>query len=232
MALPKIKHPTYTVTIPSTQETITMKPFTVQEEKILLMARSSEKSEDIISAVKQIIQNCIIEPVDVSKLATFDIEYLFVKLRAKSIGEIVDLEYNDEETQTVVKFSVNLEEVEIKYNPNHSDRFYVADDIGIKMRYPTLEEIKYIENSEDQDKAIYTLLFKCVESIYDNETAYNEFTEKEFQDFVDTLPMDAMTKIRNFFETLPSLEHTVTLTNKEGRTKEIVLKGINSFFTS
>ena len=117
MALPKIKHPTYSVTIPSTQQSINIKPFTVQEEKILLMAKSSEKTEDVVAAVKQIIQNCIIEAVDVDKLATFDVEYLFVKLRSKSIGEVVDLEYKDPDTEETIKFKVNLDNIEIKNNP-------------------------------------------------------------------------------------------------------------------
>jgi hypothetical protein len=230
MALPKIKHPTYSVTIPSTQQSINIKPFTVQEEKILLMAKSSEKTEDVIAAVKQIIQNCIIEAIDVDKLATFDIEYLFVKLRSKSIGEVVDLEYKDPDTEEVIKFKVNLDDIEIKRNPDHKNKFTINEDVGLSMRYPTLDEIRVIEESDNQENGILDMLFKCVDKIYDNETVYTDFSETELQEFINSLPMDSMNKIKEFFDTMPTLEHTVKLKNKNGKTSEVVLKGLNSFF--
>jgi hypothetical protein len=229
MALPKIKHPTYTITIPSTKKQVNFRPFTVQEEKLLLMARASEKSDDIVSTIKQIIQNCIIEPVDVDKLATFDIEFIFLRLRAKSVGEVVELEYKDEEVP--VKFKVNLEEVQVKYNPDHKNKFNVHEDIGVLMRYPTLDEIIAVESSADKEEAIFNVLFKCVDKIYDKETVYNDFTEKELQEFMDSLPMDALLKIKEFFDTMPSVEHTVSLKNSKGETKDILLKGLNSFFS-
>lgn len=229
MALPKIKHPTYTITIPSTKKQVNFRPFTVQEEKLLLMARASEKSDDIVSTIKQIIQNCIIEPIEVEKLATFDIEFIFLRLRAKSVGEVVELEYKDEEVP--VKFKVNLEEVQVKYSPDHKNKFNVHEDIGVLMRYPTLDEIISVESSADKEDAIFNVLFKCVDKIYDKETVYNDFTEKELQEFINSLPMDALLKIKEFFDTMPSVEHTVSLKNSKGETKDILLKGLNSFFS-
>lgn len=229
MALPKIKHPTYTITIPSTKKQVNFRPFTVQEEKLLLMARASEKSDDIVSTIKQIIQNCIIEPIEVEKLATFDIEFIFLRLRAKSVGEVVELEYKDEEVP--VKFKVNLEEVQVKYSPDHKNKFNVHEDIGVLMRYPTLDEIISVESSTDKEDAIFNVLFKCVDKIYDKETVYNDFTEKELQEFINSLPMDALLKIKEFFDTMPSVEHTVSLKNSKGETKDILLKGLNSFFS-
>ena len=231
MALPKIKHPTYSVTIPSTQQSINIKPFTVQEEKILLMAKSSEKTEDVIAAVKQIIQNCIIESVDVDKLATFDVEYLFVKLRSKSIGEVVDLEYKDPDTEEVIKFKVNLDNIEIKNNPEHKSKVIIHDDVGLAMRYPTLDEVRLLDDASNQEDAVFDMLFKCIDTIYDSETVYTDFTEKDLEEFVNSLPMDSMNKIKEFFDTMPSLEHTVTLKNKAGKSTDVVLKGLNSFFT-
>ena len=108
MALPKIKHPTYKITIPSNEKEVNFRPFTVQEEKLLLMAKNSEKTEDIINTVKQVIQNCIIEPIEIEKLAIFDIEYIFIKLRSKSVGEIVELDYTDPEDGENIKFNINL----------------------------------------------------------------------------------------------------------------------------
>lgn len=233
MALPKIKHPTYKVVIPSSKQPINLRPFTVQEEKLLLMAKASEKSEDVLATVKQIIQNCIVEPIDVNKLATFDIEYIFIKLRSKSIGEVVDLEYREDEDDpdNVVKFRVNLEEIEVKFNKDHSNKIAVFDDVGIVMRYPTLEEVKMLEESDNEEENIFKILVSCIETIYDKDEVYSEYSEKELEDFINSLPMESMNKIKTFFETMPAIEHTVKIKDKKGKVKEITLKGINSFFT-
>lgn len=232
MALPVIKHPTYKITIPSTKKEVNIRPFTVQEEKILLMAKSSENTADIVSAVKQVIRNCIIEPVDVDAMATFDIEYIFIKLRAKSVGEIVDLEYADPETEDVIKFKINLDDVEIKYNPEHTNKINVFDDVGIVMRYPTLEEIEKVEStSEKSEEAAFNMLMKCIETIYDANNVYSDYSDKELTDFIDSLPMESMNKVKQFFDTMPSVEHEVNLKSKDGKTKKITLKGITSFFT-
>ena len=229
MALPKIKHPTYTITIPSTKKQVNFRPFTVQEEKLLLMARASEKSDDIVSTIKQIIQNCIIEPIEVEKLATFDIEFIFLRLRAKSVGEVVELEYKDEEVP--VKFKVNLEEVQVKYSPDHKNKFNVHEDIGVLMRYPTLDEIISVESSTDKEDAIFNVLFKCVDKIYDKETVYNDFTEKELQEFINSLPMDALLKIKEFFDTSPKIKKQLDFKCKKcGHEEKIIMEGINSFF--
>lgn len=230
MALPKIKHPTHSITIPSTQKKVNFRPFTVQEEKLLLMAKSSENTDDIISTVKQVIQNCIIEPIDVEKLAIFDIEYVFIKLRAKSVGEIVDLEYNDPDNSENIKFKINLDDIEVKRTEGHTNKLNLFENIGVVMRYPTLEEIKAVEEA-GKDEAVFTMLLKCIDKIYDDETVYEDYTEKELKDFINTLPMESMNSIQKFFETMPSVEHTVKLKNKNGEVKEVVLKGINSFFT-
>ena len=230
MALPKIKHPTYSITIPSNNKKVNFRPFTVQEEKLLLMAKNSEKTEDIINTVKQVIHNCIIEPIDVEKLAIFDIEYIFIKLRSKSVGEVVDLDYNDPETDENIKFKINLDDIEVKRNDEHTNKFVLFENIGVVMRYPTLEEVKTVEDN-GKDEAVFTMLIKCIDQIYDDETVYSDYNEKELDEFINTLPMESMGAIQKFFETMPSVEHTVKLKNKKGETKEVVLKGINSFFT-
>ena len=230
MALPKIKHPTYPVTIPSTKENINLRPFTVQEEKLLLMARSSDNTDDAISSVKQIIQNCIMENVDVEKLATFDIEYLFIKLRAKSVGEIVELEYTDPEDNEVIKFKVNLDEIQVKVNPEHKIKFNITEDIGVVMRYPTLKEVSGMNTDNNTETSVIEILFKCVDKIYDNDNVYTDFTEQELNDFINSLPIESMEKIRNFFETMPSVEYDVKLKNKSGKMLEVKLKGLNNFF--
>jgi hypothetical protein len=229
MALPKIKHPTYSITIPSTKQQVNIRPFTVQEEKLLLMAKSSDNASDIINTLKQIINNCVIETIDVDKLATFDIEYIFLKLRAKSIGEMVDLEYKVQNTDEVIKFKFNLDDVEVVYKDSHTNKFNVVDDIWISMRYPTLEEIKTIEGSSDET-AVIGILIQCIDKVFDDNTVYNDFTDIELADFVNSLPMDALLKIKDFFETMPSVEHTINLKSKSGEIIPVLLKGLNSFF--
>lgn len=232
MALPKIKHPTYSVVIPSTGQKVNIRPFTVQEEKLLFMARSSDNTDDAINAVKQIITNCVQENIDVDKLATFDIEYLFIKLRAKSVGEVVELEYTEPETQEVVKFTVNLDDIKVKTNPEHQKKFNIIADVGIVMRYPTLKEIGVIGATDSSNIEAQTMdvLRKCIETLYDDVTVYSDFTEAELSDFVNNLPIESMQKIRNFFDTMPSVEHDVKLKTKSGKKFEIKLKGLNSFF--
>jgi hypothetical protein len=231
MALPKIKHPTYKVVIPTSQKTVSFRPYTVLEEKLLMMARSSEVTEDIISSIKQVLQNCIIEPIDVENLATVDVEYLFLKLRSKSVNETVDLEYTDPETKEIIKFNINLEEVEVKKNPDHTNKIMLQDDIGIVFKYPTLDDVRTVETNDDQEAAAFEVLLNCVEKIFDGDNVYSEFNKEELEEFINSLPIESMNKMREFFDTLPVLEHTVTLKNKKGETRTVILKGITSFFT-
>jgi len=230
MALPKIVHPTYNITLPSTKKKINIRPFTVQEEKLLFMAKASDNPADVLSSVKQIIKNCIIDKVDVDKLATFDIEYLFIKLRAKSVGEVIDLEYTEPGSKDPIKFKINLDNIEVNFNPDHTNKIIVKDDIGIVMRYPSLEEIAIINNAENEEDAAFEVLLSCVDKIFDKDTVYSDFTKQDLNEFVNNLPFDAMQKLKNFFETMPAVEHTVKLKNKQGEEKTIVLKGISSFF--
>ena len=231
MALPKIKHPTYSLTIPSNKQKVNIRPFTVQEEKLLLMARQSENADDSIKTIKQIITNCVVESIDVDKLSTFDIEYLFVKLRAKSVGEIVELDYKDPDSDETIKFKINLDDVEIKFDPNHTNKFIISGDIGVVMRYPTISELREIENNMVADKTITGILSKCIDKIFDNDNVYSDYTNSELEDFINSLPVEAMTKIREFFETMPSLQHTVKIKNKAGKEIEVELRGINNFFS-
>jgi hypothetical protein len=230
MALPKIKHPTYSVTIPSSGQTVNIRPFTVQEEKLLLMAKSSDNVNDTVTTIKQVINNCIMEGIEVDKLSTFDIEYLFIKLRAKSVGEMVDLEYTVPETNETIKFKINLDEIEVKKNPDHKNKFALYDKISVVMRYPTLNELKNIEGENDENK-ILEVLFKCIDKIFDEETVYNDFSEQELQEFINSLPLDSLNNIKTFFETMPSVEHQVKLKTSEGKTIDVNLRGLNSFFT-
>lgn len=229
MALPKIKHPTYKLNIPSSNKQVTFRPFTVKEEKILLMAQSTGETSDSLDAIKQIINNCVLDEIDVNSLAVFDIEYIFIQLRSKSVGEEVEILYKDGEED--VKFKVNLNDVKVKFNPLHKNKFIVHKNIGLIMRYPSLEEVKLVNSSEelDNDKT-FEILTKCIDKVFDDDKIYDQFSKEEINEFILSLPMESIEGIKTFFDTMPSVEHDVVIKNKEGGVKTITLKGINSFF--
>lgn len=226
MALPKIKHPTFRVKIPSNEREINIRPFTVQEEKLLLMAQESEDQKTIINTVKQIVNNCILdEDININRLATFDLEYLILKIRAKSVSEIIELKYEIDGEEIPVQ--INLDEVEVKKNKNHRNKFMITDSLGVIMRYPSIDVIAS-DNSVDD---IFNKITSCIESVYDNDNVYNEFTQVEINEFVMSLPSEALKILGEFFNNMPKLEHTIKLKNKNGEEKEIVLRGLSDFFT-
>jgi hypothetical protein len=235
MSLPKVVHPTFKITIPSTKKALTFRPYTVREEKILLMMKESESIPDVVDALRQVIINCCMEDIDVSKLALFDIEYIFVKIRAKSVGEILELQLNEGEKP--IKFTVNLDDVEIKFNPTHTNKIMLFDQYGVTMKYPTFDVMlkldTFIKENKDTKKInefIFDVIISCIDNVFDDEKVYKDFTKEELDNFVLSLPVEASNKLREFFDTMPSLEHTVTLKNKEGETKDITLRGLKDFF--
>ena len=251
MGLPKIKHPTFKVKIPSTDQKVTLRPFTVREEKILLMAQTSNETDDLITAIKQVLTNCILTPesefsVDISKLAPFDIEYLFLKLRAKSVGEIIEVVFSeksesgeksegDDNDDGIVKYTaeINLDEVEIVFPEGHTKQIKFTEDIGITMRYPTFDQITQMEKEEENVDGIFKMFLNSIETVYDENGVYlpsDDFTPAELEEFILSLSTDATEKITNFFETMPSLEHVVIAKDKDGNEKEYTIKGLADFF--
>ena len=213
MALPKIEHPTFTATIPSSGDKVSFRPFTVQEEKILLMAKESNDSSETLNSVKQIINNCVVsDGFDVNKLATFDIEYLILQLRSKSTGEIVEVNYTFGDERIPV--SINLEEVKVVFPPEHRKKFMVTENIGVVMRYPNISAAV-----GDTKEDYFSRIVDCVESVYDDENVYDEFTKLEMEEFLLSLPNKALETIAEFFQTMPRLEHKVTVKNSKGEEK-------------
>ena len=226
MSLPKVKHPTFTTKITSTGAKLTIRPFTVQEEKILLMARESSDTLETLNSVKQIINNCVVtENFDVNKLATFDVEFLILQLRAKSTGETVDVVYTFGDEKIPV--TINLDEVKVVFNEAHTKKFMITDTIGVVMSYPSLNIALSGEEKEDYFKRIV----ECIESVYDDDNVYDEFTATEMEEFLLQLPNKSLEKILEFFNTMPKLEHKLTIKNSKGEEKEIVLRGLSDFFT-
>jgi len=233
MSLPVINTPTYELELPSTKEKITYRPFLVKEEKILLIAMEEEKEENMIRAVKQIVNNCTFETLNVNTLPMFDLEFLFLRVRAKSVGEIATVNIlSPDDKKTYVKVDVNLEEVNVKFDKKHKKRIILTDEISIEMSYPNLS---LIENTGDlsSSEQIFGMIGTCVERIYEGETIYekSDFTQKELDEFLESLNTKQFEEVQNFFNTMPKLMHTVEFTNPKTKKKQkVTLEGMQSFF--
>lgn len=233
MALPKIDQPTYKLTIPSTEQEIRYRPFTVKEEKILLMARQDGDSQAIYDATTQIINNCIVEgDVNLKKLASFDVEYIFLSLRARSMGELVDLIGRCEECEADIPFQIDLNEVEVKKDPEHTSDIKITDTVGVIMRYPLLADITKI-STDDEVQAAFKLIATCIESIYDGDTITNtrDESQEDVQNWVESLSQDQFIAIRRFMETMPKLILSKDLVCPKCENKQTVqTEGLANFF--
>ena len=238
MPLPKIATPTYELELPSTEETIKFRPFLVKEEKLLVLALESEDTKQITTAIKNVIKNCILtKGVKVETLPTFDIEYLFLNIRGKSVGEVLDVNIicpDDGETEVEVK--IDLDEIKVKKNDDHKKQIKLDDSIMMEMKYPSLEQ--FVKNNFDlNDKNAmdqsFELIASCVDKIYseDEVWAAADCTKKEMTEFLEQMNSSQFKEIESFFETMPKLSHTITVKNPNTKKEnEIVLEGLASFF--
>ena len=231
MALPKIDQPIFDMTIPSTQAVVQFRPFVVREEKILLIAQQSGSDKEILRAIKQVINNCLVEDIDVDGLATFDLEYMFLKLRARSVNNIVKLSYKDTEDEQVYDFELNLDDIELDIKPV-SNKIKVTDDIGIIMKYPSASIADEMEEFETEVDLLLFFVKKCIDQVYDEENVYpaTESTDEELDQFIDSLDVSTFERIREFFDSIPTLKHTLTYTNKNGNERVIELNNLKDFF--
>ena len=238
MPLPKIATPTYELELPSTGATVKYRPFLVKEEKVLVIALESEDNKQITNAIKAVLKNCILSKgIKVEDLPTFDIEYLFLNIRGKSVGE--ELEVNiicpdDEKTQVPVV--INLDDIQVQKDENHSNKIKVDDSIMMEMKYPSLEQ--FIKNNFDfNDKNVmeqsFELIATCIDKIYteDEVWASADCTKKEMKDFLEQMNSNQFKEIESFFDTMPKLSHTISVTNPKTKVKsDVVLEGLASFF--
>lgn len=229
MSLPKITKPIYNCILPSNNKKILYTPFSVKEEKLLLMAANSNESDDIISTIKQIINNCIVDRnFDIANLPFFDFEYLFIKIRSKSIGELIELAFKHETCGHVNKVEVNLEDVKIE-KKEQDEVIKISDSIFVKMKYPSLDTIsKYQELGIEN---IFDLMAECVEYVTEGEVIHNSFTIEELNQFIETLSKENVKDMIAFIGNMPTLAHTINFTCekcKEELSTEV--KGIKSFF--
>lgn len=240
MALPKLDVPIYDLKLPSNNKKISYRPFLVKEEKILLMAMEGEDEGEITTAIKQIINNCIVTAnIDVDTLPLFDIEYLLLNLRARSMGDIVQITYTKkgckEKNCKPVKIDVDVNTVKVYKDKTHNPKIELTDKIGIIMKYPDIELMaKYIGNFQyEKTKDAFNLILKCIESIYDEEEIYskNDYTPDELQEFIEGFTQEQFQKVEHFFNTLPKMYKDIEFNcEKCGYTEEVRLEGLASFF--
>ena len=238
MPLPRIATPTYELELPSTEQTIKFRPFLVKEEKLLVIALESEDTKQITNAIKTVIKNCIeTKGIKVETLPTFDIEYLFLNIRAKSVGEEIEVNIicpDDEETSVSVK--INVDDIKVQTNEDHTNKIKLDDTLMMEMKYPSLEQ--FIKNNFDisTNSAIdqsFELVASCVDKIYNEDEVWAtaDVTKKELMDFLDQMNTSQFKQIEKFFETMPKLSHTIKVKNPNTEVEsDVVLEGLSSFF--
>lgn len=233
MALPKLKYPIFELTVPSTQKTHKFRPFLVAEEKILLMAQQSGDLKEIILALKQVIGNCCQDQeFDADKIATFDIEYLFLKLRSRSVSNLAKVYLTDNEDGNEYTFEVDLEKVEMKTSPNHNPKIQLNDDISIMLKYPTTQMLDAIATMQVETKAFFEVMKYCIEFVLEGDkiSVFAEATPEEQDEFVQSIDITTFTKITAFFETMPKMYYEIDYKNSLGHDRKAVLKNLNDFF--
>lgn len=237
MPLPKISTPTYELTIPSTGKKIKYRPFLVKEEKVLIIAMESEDASTIASAVKDVIKNCIItRGIKVEELATFDIEYLFLNIRGKSVGEEVEVLITcPDDNTTKVPTIIALDEIEVIFDPDHSKDITLDDTLTMRLKYPSMDEFiksNFALNDISVDDT-FEVVMSCIEQIYNEEESWSikDCTKKELKEFVEQLSSKQFKEIEKFFETMPKMSHIVKVLNPNtGVESDVVLEGLASFF--
>ena len=234
MALPKIQYPTTSIKVPPTNKEYLFRPMLVKEEKLLLMAKTSEEETDILGAIKQVINNCSLDDkFDVDKIPLFALEYIFLKLRSLSIGDEVKVAYRDNGDDKVYNFVVPLSKVEIKYPENNDSKIAITDKSGIIMSYPSgsLYDDKEFLSTVGEESS-FKLIVKCIDKIYDAENVYEarDFNEGELMEFIELLDVKSFSKIRDFMENIPSLYYKLEYKNEKGSDRTIELKSLSDFF--
>ena len=233
MTLPVINTPTYELTVPSTKDTLVYRPFLVKEEKILLMAMEEESETQLNRALKQVVNNCTFQKVKVDKLPLFDLEYIFLRIRAKSVGEVAKLQILcEDDGETYVPVEIDLESIEVEFQEGHNPKIELTDDIGIIMGYPTFEFLDFNIEATDVNK-LFDIIASSINQIYEGDIVYEkvDFNKKELKTFLESLTSEQFKKLQEFFETMPRLRHTLEIENPKTKvTNTVVLEGLNAFF--
>jgi len=236
MALPQVALPTYELTIPSNGKKVKFRPFVVKEEKLLLIALESQDERNIEDAVRQLLKGCIQSRIKIDELPIFDLEYIFLQIRAVSVGEIVEMNVTcKDDGQTQVKYNINLADVQVNFPEGHSNKIELSDKMGIVMKYPSLKDFvkSSIAGIQPDATDVLSVVASCIDQIYDGDDVYDSSTtsKKEFVEFVENLTNSQFEELQKFFETAPTLSHTFSVTNPNtGEKSEFTIEGLASFF--
>lgn len=233
MPLPKIDLPIHELNLPSTGEKVRYRAFTVKEEKLMLIAKESNDTAQIVLAVHQVLNNCLIDKT-IDDLAVFDIEYLLVLIRSKSINNVIDFVINDPETDEEIKLKLDLDTIKVIKSDGHTNKIKLNNDYTIFMKYPGFDLFSVFSDEEKiKDPLVYyDVMVSCIDKVVSEETVYkfSDFSKKEIDDFMDDLNGDVIENIKTFFDTMPVLRHEIKYTNNTGKEMTFVIEGTESFF--
>ena len=233
MALPKLNTPTYELVLPSTGEKIKYRPFLVKEQKLLMLAQESKDENSLADTLGQLVKSCTFEKIDAENSPMFDIEYIFLKLRAKSVGETAEISIlAKDDNKTRVPIKVNLDKIDIHMTADHTNEVQIDDKIKLVLKYPVLKDMKHISESDDEYKKMFAVLNKCIHEIHHGDKIYNsiDVTQKEIDEFVESMNTSQLAKVLDFFTTMPKLRHPVSFINPKTKVKnEVVLEGLQTF---
>lgn len=233
MPLPKITAPTYEIELPSTGKPVKFRPFLVKEEKILMLASETEDPKEVANAMKSVIKNCVITRIKTEELCSFDIEYLFLNIRAKSVGEEITLALTcPDDNETQVTASINVDDIKVQFPEGHSSEIEINDDLTINMKYPSMD-LFLRQNFSGETVDPYDIVVECIDKIVGEEEVWEakDCSKKELLEFLDSMTAEQFQKINKFYETMPKLSHTVKVTNPNtGVESDITLEGLGDFF--
>jgi citrate lyase gamma subunit len=232
MSLPKIDMPMFELELPSNGKKVKYRPFTVKEEKILLIAQESKDPKQIITAIKQIVHNCLMD-YSINDLSLFDLEYLLLSIRSRSIDNKIEFEIEDPETQEKISLTLDLSEVKIAKDPNHSSQIKLNDQYTLFLKYPTIDDFaEVIANENITSEKSFKILLSCIDKLVSEDDVHNfkDFSQKQIDDFIDSLHSDVTKKMKEFFDTIPKIRHEIPYINSAEKNKTFVVEGTQTFF--
>jgi hypothetical protein len=238
MTLPKIDVPLYSVELPSNKQKVTFRPFLVKEQKLFLMNTENTDAHDTVKIIRQVLKNCVVDQIDIDALPVFDLEFLFMNLRARSVSEVINLKYKcnnvieDKQCGAINEITVNVLEIKPTFYPEHSNKIQLNEKVGICMKYPTFEMLKDMAGKQEGD-AIMETIYGSIDYIYDENAMYyaKDISRKEIEDFIDNIQQKDLEKLRVFFDTMPKIKKDLDYKCKKcGYAENITLEGIQDFF--
>ncbi len=227
-------HPVFELQVPSSKKKVKFRPFLVKEEKLMLMAKQSGEQQDIINVISQVITNCDVDGViNADDLSSFDLEILFLKLRAKSVGEDIDITYKDPEDDEVYTFHINIDEVNASESDDHSNIIKLSETSGIVMKYPSARLMADVVTKEEITDILFFMIRGCMDQYFDGDeiVSFKDSKPEEVDQFIESLPSNVLKMFETFFDTMPRLYHKIEYVNKKGTERVIELKSIEDFFT-